>query len=532
MRTERSWLLRRGACVLAISALILPGAPAVAMAGVVEPTTLWADIAPQPSADPDASGFLSVVLDSGAGSACYELDVVLTDLAGDPPTSFGIYAAADGGLVLGLGTTVDGSGHAAGCATPVSSPVIAQLTATPAAYYVTVLTAAYPAGVLRGPLDYATGALDVHTKVCPAEIQTIDRLTASAKATCLDVVLPADQPVPPAGFTVTDFGGTATFDYHVTDGVRVDATIADAQESGGGTCSDATKTCSFPFLPYSWNLVSGSATVTPTMLPSGTRFAAAEAGEFGGGPVPVTLGVGNAMSIDTTSSGDWISVYLFRTPDTTAPTVGVPTVNFRTGGTLGSTAPVRLAWSASDAGSGLDHYAVQAQIDGVTKTLAAKVTTKAYSTTEAVGHTYRYRVIAYDKAGNHRASAWTAVEHLVIRQDTYPWIVYSGGWAKQLLATASGGTVHFSKAATAAVKLTFTGRSVAWVAPKSLARGSARVYVDSKLVTTVSLYGTAADRLVEFSQRWSTVGTHTIRVVVVGTSGHPRVDVDAFLVLN
>jgi hypothetical protein len=35
-----------------------------------------------------------------------------------------------------------------------------------------------------------------------------------------------------------------------------------------------------------------------------------------------------------------------------------------------------------------------------------------------------------------------------------------------------------------------------------------------------------------FSWTWATLGAHTLRVVVVGTAGHPRVDVDAFITLK
>jgi hypothetical protein len=31
---------------------------------------------------------------------------------------------------------------------------------------------------------------------------------------------------------------------------------------------------------------------------------------------------------------------------------------------------------------------------------------------------------------------------------------------------------------------------------------------------------------------WSSAGTHKVKIVVSGTSGHPRVDLDAFVVLR
>jgi hypothetical protein len=59
------------------------------------------------------------------------------------------------------------------------------------------------------------------------------------------------------------------------------------------------------------------------------------------------------------------------------------------------------------------------------------------------------------------------------------------------------------------------------------------VYIDGVLKGTVSATSSANTyRRIAYQFTWSTAGTHTIKVVVLGTSGHPRVDVDAFLVLK
>lgn len=39
-------------------------------------------------------------------------------------------------------------------------------------------------------------------------------------------------------------------------------------------------------------------------------------------------------------------------------------------------------------------------------------------------------------------------------------------------------------------------------------------------------------RRLEFTHAWAAAGRHTIRVVVAGTRGHPRVDVDGFIVVR
>jgi hypothetical protein len=46
----------------------------------------------------------------------------------------------------------------------------------------------------------------------------------------------------------------------------------------------------------------------------------------------------------------------------------------------------------------------------------------------------------------------------------------------------------------------------------------------------VSLYAsTTSLQRVVYAYSWPSQGSHTIRLVVVGTAGHPRVDVDALV---
>jgi hypothetical protein len=56
------------------------------------------------------------------------------------------------------------------------------------------------------------------------------------------------------------------------------------------------------------------------------------------------------------------------------------------------------------------------------------------------------------------------------------------------------------------------------------------VYVDGVLAVTVNLHASTyqAGRTV-WAVNFATAGTHTIKIVNLGTSGHPRIDVDAFV---
>ena len=63
--------------------------------------------------------------------------------------------------------------------------------------------------------------------------------------------------------------------------------------------------------------------------------------------------------------------------------------------------------------------------------------------------------------------------------------------------------------------------------------GSAEIYVDGVYAGWFSLHASSYTyRYVAFQKSWTTSGEHTITVAVVGTSGHPRIDIDAFLVLR
>jgi len=68
------------------------------------------------------------------------------------------------------------------------------------------------------------------------------------------------------------------------------------------------------------------------------------------------------------------------------------------------------------------------------------------------------------------------------------------------------------------------------VAVRGPTRGSAAVYLDGTYRTTINLYAAAAAPMsIVYAFHWSGNGTHTIRIVNLGTAGHSRVDIDAFV---
>jgi GH25 family lysozyme M1 (1,4-beta-N-acetylmuramidase) len=220
--------------------------------------------------------------------------------------------------------------------------------------------------------------------------------------------------------------------------------------------------------------------------------------------------------------------------DGIAPTVVAPTTWLPSGRTLGrSTVPVRVSWSASDP-SGIASYGLQRSVNGGswTTTLATTTATGADTSIPFGGNAVQ-RVRATDRKSN--ISAWLAgrIAKTAVFQQTSSAVTWSGPWSTSSSSGASGGSTRYATARNAKATFTVTGSGVAWVAAKGPTRGTASVYVDGTWVHSVNLHAaTGQSRAIVFSQNWTAIGTHRITVVVQGTAGHPRVDVDAFVRLT
>jgi hypothetical protein len=179
--------------------------------------------------------------------------------------------------------------------------------------------------------------------------------------------------------------------------------------------------------------------------------------------------------------------------------------------------------------SGIDHYVLQRSVDGGAWSVLTKSVPTTSKTVGAAGtHSYRYRVVAVDKAGNTKTGAAGGAVTVSARGDTSSSIAYTGRWTTAKSTAYTGGVTHYAAASGAKATFKFTGRGFSWIASNCPTRGSARVYVNGVDVKTVSLYAaTTAHQRLAFTKTWSTAGTRTITIQVVGTSGHPRVDLDA-----
>ena len=197
----------------------------------------------------------------------------------------------------------------------------------------------------------------------------------------------------------------------------------------------------------------------------------------------------------------------------------------------------RGTWSAaSDAGSSIAAYQAQWSVDGgATWSSSTTFSASARSTNHSftIGKSYALRVRARDAAGNYGTWTTTTPWTAGVIQDTSSSIVKSSSWWRSTSKYMSKGSVLTAAKAGRWLSRSFTGRGVAWVGMLGPGRGYAKVYVNGVLMKTVNLHRTGNHyRRVVFSKAWPSSATRTIKIVVVGTSGHPRVDFDALLIIR
>ncbi|MEX1173603.1 MAG: fibronectin type III domain-containing protein [Chloroflexota bacterium] len=223
-----------------------------------------------------------------------------------------------------------------------------------------------------------------------------------------------------------------------------------------------------------------------------------------------------------------------RYKDTTDPNTTAPIQRFASGG-AGPTVPVSITWSGTDKGWGIKGYRLERSVNGGawTKVTLPSITTKTIIQQLTNGKSYRFRVRATDKAGN--VGSWDYGPTFKPRRvsDGNTAVRYSSGWKTVADPTAFGAVVHEATAEGRAVRFTFTGRDIAWLAERGPGFGKAKVYVDGVYIKTVDTgHDLNLPRRLVFRKHWSYVGTHTIRIVVSGTSGRPTISLDGFAILR
>jgi hypothetical protein len=223
--------------------------------------------------------------------------------------------------------------------------------------------------------------------------------------------------------------------------------------------------------------------------------------------------------------------------DTFPPVAVDPDLRLRRGGTVeAGSIPVTVSWAAaSDIGTGVAGYELRRRFSGGPWTDVALPSLTARSVRQRLppGIAVQYQVRASDRSGN--VGAWQTAGGLSIRlvAEDQTTVHYVGIWRQRSASGFLGGAVRMARTAGARAIFAFTGRQVAWIAARGPTRGSARVAVDGSRVGVVGLHSsTVRFRKMVFVSAWMSSDSHRIRVRVSGTAGHPRVDLDGFVIVE
>ncbi|HUS22639.1 MAG TPA: hypothetical protein VMZ66_11590 [Aeromicrobium sp.] len=224
--------------------------------------------------------------------------------------------------------------------------------------------------------------------------------------------------------------------------------------------------------------------------------------------------------------------------DMTPPVVSLPQAAPSAGAQASTTIATRITWTASDplvrkVSSGLAKTQLQVSRNGGAWSTVALPSSKATAVVVNLqpSGSYRYRVRAFDDAGNR--SAWKTGPVLKPRMLAETAATFTGSWATQTASSLTGGKSATTASPGAATTLAFNGRSISWIGSVGPLAGLAQVYVDGSLAQTIDLNSSSAtDRRLIFTRTWAALGNHTLRIVALGTYDRPNVSIDGFVVTN
>ncbi|MDW4910176.1 peptidoglycan recognition protein [Streptomyces sp. ADMS] len=293
--------------------------------------------------------------------------------------------------------------------------------------------------------------------------------------------------------------------------------------TGAGTSGVRTYTKSA--ITVNWSATTPAALITKYEVLVDGEAAATAAGTATSGKVNLALGT-HAVSVRATHISGKTTTTAAATvvAETTAPTfTTAPNLSLRTGTVSTTAVPVTLKWKATDTAV-LKEVRLTAP---VAKTYGPTVTSAALTSKSGAATTWR--MTAYDQAGNARAASVAGTP--VILQETSA--TRTGTWTTKSSTSYLGGKSYSSSAKNASLTWTFTGRSAALAVSRASTSGQITVFVDGVKAATVDLKSaTTKYRDAIWTKSWSASAKHTVKIVVVGTSGRPTVTTDGLVYLK
>ncbi|MFJ8850835.1 N-acetylmuramoyl-L-alanine amidase [Streptomyces sp. NPDC102437] len=274
-----------------------------------------------------------------------------------------------------------------------------------------------------------------------------------------------------------------------------------------------------------WSASTPSAFVSKYELLVDGKSVATTAGTATSAPATLAVGTHQVQVRATHQSGKvTTSAAATVVAEQTAPTFSTkPNLALRTGTVNTTAVPLTLKWKATDAAS-LKEVRLTAP---VAKTYGPTTTSASHTAKSGVSTTWSMK--AYDRAGN-TATASVAGTPVIVQESS---ATKSGTWTTRSSSSYLGGKSYSSSSKGASLSWTFTGRSVALVASRATTSGQAYVYVDGVKVSTVDLKSsTTKYRDALWTKSWSSSAKHTVKIVVVATSGRPTVTTDGIVYLK
>ena len=201
-------------------------------------------------------------------------------------------------------------------------------------------------------------------------------------------------------------------------------------------------------------------------------------------------------------------------------------------GTVSTTVPVRLTWSASDPESGIVSYQVSWNCDKPDNRIYPLPASATTTTTRIhFGNAcYQYFAEPFNGAAGGGPAQFPPKVTPRAVQGSGTGLAYGKTWPTQTSSSFLGGSTRYATAAGATFTYSFTGRAVGFVTTKATNRGKAEVWVDGVKVAVLDLRASTTQyRQLVWQRAWTTSAAHVVRIKVLGTAGRPRVDADAFV---
>ncbi|WP_067040424.1 hypothetical protein A6P39_024165 [Streptomyces sp. FXJ1.172] len=198
-------------------------------------------------------------------------------------------------------------------------------------------------------------------------------------------------------------------------------------------------------------------------------------------------------------------------------------MQLRTGTVTSTAVPVTVTWKAADNAALAKVMAASPS----SATFGPAVT--SWPTGAKPGSSDLFALKVYDAAGNTAGASVYRTPNIIQETST----TRTGTWTHRSGTSHLGGYSYSSSSAGASISWTFTGRSVAWIVSRASTSGQAYIYVDGTKVTTVDLKSsTTLYRQAIWTKTWSSSAQHTLKIVVVGTSGRPAVTTDGITTIG